>query len=289
MRLFRVINDFYKIKNDGWNYQDLLLMQSAIRTVGLDPECEISLNVFIDSLIDEIHQDSVGFDSYGESITLFSPQEADDYSKFVVENISSPVFTSLHGLKIQYKDRLEMVEVLSGQLQITQTDALKMLLRQSIANMGVNLDYQFPLAETAIEILGCIRLAEKLAGPQQLLPQAEKTDATNHKIVVSSPTFSEVTAKDLLKFVEPFTKKIAANIHPYSDFQNDLGLNHGDMVDFIRCMENIFHIKINDWEIPMITNANLAADFINATRKANKGDVHPWSRPDKDRNQLRPF
>jgi len=171
MRLFRVINDFYRMKNDGWNYQDLLFMQSAIRTVGLDPECELSLNVFIDNLIDEIQQDGVGFDSYGESITLFSPQEADDYSKFVVENISSPVFTSMHGLKMQYMDRLDVVEILSGQLQITQTDALKMLLRQSIANMGVNLDYQFPLAETAIEILGCIRLGEKLAGSQSKLPE----------------------------------------------------------------------------------------------------------------------
>ena len=153
-------------------------MRKAIRSVGLDPKRKISLNDFIDSLTDEIQQDGVGFDSYGESITLFCPKDTEDYSKFVVENISSPVFTSLHVLKIQYMDRLDMVEEFIDQFQISQAEALKRMLRRDIAKMGVDLDYQFPLAETAIEILGCIRLAEKLAGSQQLLPQPELQTTT---------------------------------------------------------------------------------------------------------------
>jgi len=194
MRLFRVINDFYGLKNDGWNYDDLLFMRKAIRIVGLDPKRQISLNVFIDSLIDEIQREEVGFDSYGRSITLYRPKEIGNYSNFVVENISSPVFTSLHGLKIQYMDRHDVVERLINELKISPSEALKTLLRSDIQNMGVDLDSVFPLAETAIEILGCLRLAEKLAAPQETWPRLEENppgadlgEEENPKIELSSP------------------------------------------------------------------------------------------------------
>ena len=165
MRLFRVINDFYQIKNDNWNYNDLMFMRKAIRTVGLNPKKKLSLNTFIDSLTDEIQSDEVGFDAYGEAITLYQPAGMDNYSNYVVENISSPVFATMHGLKTQYMDKLDTIEELQDTMNISASEALKRLLRRSIANMNVNLDYEFPLAETAIEILGCLRLGERLGNP----------------------------------------------------------------------------------------------------------------------------
>jgi hypothetical protein len=162
MRLFQVINDFYTIKNDAWNYNDLMFMRKAIRTVGLDPKNRLSINIFIDSLTDEILEESVGFEKYKNVITRFNPDNIDNFSTFAIENISSPVFTTLHGLKIQYTDRLDVVETLQDNMNISTSDALKLLLRKSIANLNVNLDYKFPLAETAIEILGCIRLTDNL-------------------------------------------------------------------------------------------------------------------------------
>lgn len=174
MRLFRVINDFYSIKKDNWNYNDLMFMRKAIRTVGINPKKRLSLNAFIDDLIDEIQQENVGFDAYGDAITMFQPEGIANYSKYVVDNISSPVFVSMHGLKTQYVDRLDIVEELQDEMNISMSEALKRLLRRSIANMNVNLDYEFPLAETAIEVLGCIRLAEKLILPQETLPQQQE-------------------------------------------------------------------------------------------------------------------
>lgn len=165
MRLFRVINDFYSLKNDAWNYNDLMFMRKAIRMVNIDPREKLSLDFFIDSLTDEIQNEGVGFDSYGEAITLFKPLGVENYSHFAVENISSPVFTAMHGLKNQYMDRLDIVEALQDEMHISASEALKRLLRRSINNLNVDLSYKFPLAETAIEILGCLRLAEKLSQP----------------------------------------------------------------------------------------------------------------------------
>ena len=195
MRLFRVINDFYTLKNDAWNYNDLMFMRKAIRTVGIDPKRKISLNVFIDSLTDEIGQDGVGFDTYTQAITAFNTQEIKNYSKYAVENISSSVFTSIHGLKIQYMDRLDIVEEFVDQFQITQSEALKRLLRRSIANLGVNLDYQFPLAETAIEILGCIRLVEQLTSAKitnEVGTQKQEAETVNLNVnVIDKPAATE--------------------------------------------------------------------------------------------------
>lgn len=162
MRLLRIINDFYEIKNDNWNNNDLMFMRKAIRTVGLNPKEKVSVNTFIDKLADEIQLSDVGFDAYDKAITLFAPQNIDNYSQFAIDNISSPVFATLHGLNTQYKDKMDAVEALQDNLSISTSEALKTLLRQSIKGMNVNLDYEFPLAETAIEILGCMRLAEKL-------------------------------------------------------------------------------------------------------------------------------
>lgn len=165
MRLFRVINDFYNIKKDDWNINDLMFMRKAIRTVGLDPKQKISLNTFIDKLTDEIQSDGVGFDAYGQAITMFAPPNIDHFSTFAIDNISSPVFATIHGLKTQYMDKIDAVEALQDSLSIPANEALKILLRQSIKGMNVNLDYEFPLAETAIEILGCLRLSDKLSVP----------------------------------------------------------------------------------------------------------------------------
>lgn len=177
MRLFRVINDFYQIKKDEWNYNDLMFMRKAIRTVGLNPRQKVSLNAFIDRLVDEIQSDKVGFDAYATAINQFAPEGIENYSKYALENISSPVFVALHGLKIQYMDRLDMVEELQDEMNISASEALKRLLRRSIKNLNVDMDHEFPLAETAIEILGCLRMAEKLMAPAVIIESAQEAPA----------------------------------------------------------------------------------------------------------------
>ncbi len=195
MRLFRVINDFYSIKNDAWHYNDLMFMRKAIRTVGLNPKESVSINDFIGGLTDEILQESVGFPKYQASICAYQPEGISDYSTFAIEAISSPVFVSMHGLKTQFVDRHEVVEELSDEMQIAPEDALKRLLRRSIRNMNVNLDYEFPLAETAIEILGCIRLAKNLALATLVeVPPADQKNAADQK--TTEELLAEIKSKN---------------------------------------------------------------------------------------------
>ncbi len=182
MRLFQVINDFYRIKKDNWNYNDLMFMRKAIRTVKIDPREELSLNDFITSLTDELFNQNIGIDNYRNAVTLFKPDSVENYSKFAIDNISSSVFTTMHGLKIQYVDRLDIVEELQSEINISISDALTRLLARSIKKLNVNLDYQFSLAETAIEILSCYNLVEKLS----LAEDNRKLEQENLELVETS-------------------------------------------------------------------------------------------------------
>lgn len=180
IRIFKVINDFYKIKNDNLNYDDFISMKVAIHTVGFEPEQKISLNIFIDELIDEIQNDDNGFKIYNNIITEFIPEGVTDYSKFVIDNISSPVFVSMHGLNMQYIDRLDIIQVLQNNLGISRGDALKQVLRRDIENMNINLNYEFPLSEAAFEILGCLRLSERLLSEKnELIDKDNKHELNN--------------------------------------------------------------------------------------------------------------
>lgn len=208
MRLLRVINDFYEIKNDNWNNNDLMFMRKAIRTVGLNPKQKLSINAFIDKLADEIQSSEVGFDAYDKAITMFAPDGIDNYSQFAIDNISSPVFASLHGLNTQYRDKMDAVEALQDSLSISASDALKTLLRQSIKGMNVNLDYEFPLAETAIEVLGCMRLTERLTQPAQqekrnAQPEVISESSTKEEIFVSL-----LSASDAVELFDEIVRKL---------------------------------------------------------------------------------
>lgn len=212
MRLFRVINDFYNIKRDNWNYNDLMFMRKAIRTVGLNPKQKISLNSFIDKLTDEIQSDGIGFDAYGEAISLFAPEGIENYSKYVLENISSPVFVSMHGLKTQYMDKLDVVEELQDEMNISAGEALKRLIRRSISNMNVNLDYEFPLAETAIEILGCMRLSALIATEDEENSIKVITPENTQQDIIEIPS-KEMPNIDALPLDSDIAKCISAELN----------------------------------------------------------------------------
>lgn len=166
MRLFRVINDFYGLKNDNWNYNDIMFLRKAIRTVGLNPKQKISMNVFIENLTEEIQMDDVGFESYAQAITQFSPN-IDNYSKFVIDNISSPVYVGMYGLKTQFMDRMDIVETLEEEMNISKNEALKMLLNKAISNLNVNMQHELYLHDIAVEILSSIRLSNILVNNEK--------------------------------------------------------------------------------------------------------------------------
>lgn len=194
IRLLRVINDFYRMKNDNWNYRDLKFMRVALRTVGLNPKQMITLRSFITSLAHEIEDERVGYNYYANLLTEYTESDSRKFSKFARDAIASPVFCSLHGLNSSFSDRRDVVEELSEELSISTSEALLRLLLRDIKKLNINLEFEFPLAETAIEILGCMRLTEQLMGNRQ---QNAVTSTTNSAIAIESEqdTFDVKTAR----------------------------------------------------------------------------------------------
>lgn len=213
MRLFRVINDFYAIKDDNWDFNDLMLMRKAIRTVGLDPKWKLSIGLFLNSLTDEIQRLNNGHETYRDAITEHAPTTIVNYSQFAIENISSPAFLTLHGINTHYADKMEAIEALQDSLSISREEAMKTLLRQTIKNLNINLDYEFPLAETAIEILGCIRLADRL----HAVNNDAKTDSGSTNTSANNHTEKAHSSADVpdktLEFFTEIVDKVQASMN----------------------------------------------------------------------------
>ena len=219
LRLFRVINDFYAIKNDAWTYNELLLMSEALEKVKLDPRKKLSLKTFIDSLVDEIQ--SADFPQFQEAICQHQPEGFrdsaiegfSDYSDFVIKEISSPVFAGLHLLKMRFLDRQDDANELGKGLKISPAQAIKRLLRRDLASLNMNLDYEYSLEDIAVEILGSLRLAKNLAAQQpppraalraeltatqkELQTQVENLNATQKELQTKRNNFN--TAYQALK------------------------------------------------------------------------------------------
>lgn len=160
LRLLKIIDDFYGYKSDGWNYNDMLFMRKALRTVGLNPKEQISMNMFMDTLVEEIKKQ--GFDTYRELLIAHLPSDKGDFGYFAIENVSSQVFTTLNGIYTQYTDKSEVIEALSDELSISPEAALKRLLARTISKLNVDLDCQLPLSDIAAEMLVGLKLTNQL-------------------------------------------------------------------------------------------------------------------------------
>ena len=160
IRMLEVINQFYQNKSDNWNNNDLLFMKKALRTVGIDPKQIYSIKDFISSLMKEIISEKQ-FNLYEEELNRYT---GSDNSQFIIEEISSPIFATMHSVKSQYEDRMESVNALIeiDALKISPLDAITKILYKKIEGLNVNIEYASPLAESAIEILGSMRLANLL-------------------------------------------------------------------------------------------------------------------------------
>lgn len=160
LRMLKIIDDFYGYKSDGWNYNDMLFMRKTLRTLGLNPKEQISMNMFMDTLVEEIKKQ--GFDTYRELLIAHIPSDKDDFGYFAIENVSSQVFTTLNGIYTQYTDKSEVIEALSDELSISPEAALKRLLARTISKLNVDLDCQLPLSDVAAEMLVGLKLTNQL-------------------------------------------------------------------------------------------------------------------------------
>lgn len=187
IRMLEVINQFYQNKNDNWNNKDLLFMKKALRIVGIDPKQIYSIKDFISGLMQEILSKNQ-FNLYEEELNRYTGSEN---SQFIVEEISSPIFATMHSVKDQYEDRMESVNELIDDLNISPLDAINKILYKKIEGLNVNIEYSSPVAESAIEILGSMRLAKLLLKERSL----EKTISNTENISdIEKNTINESTS-----------------------------------------------------------------------------------------------
>lgn len=157
-RLLRLVNDFIMLKPGNWNPQELRYLQKAVKEADLPWKEAISVESFIDGVIDEI--ESAGYNSFecllGNKIGVAVP------ASFILENVAVPTYTSLFSIADNYTKSSNTIDVLIEQLSCTRIEAIKKVLMTFIARQGVDISAKVPLRDLAIELLSCMRLGRDL-------------------------------------------------------------------------------------------------------------------------------
>ena len=158
IRMLEVINQFYQNKSDDWNNKDLLFMKKALRTVGIDPKQKYSIKEFLSTLLKELFENG-HFELFEEELGRVVGA---DKTKFIFDSVSSPLFVIMHSVMEQYEEKQESIEELKEELNLSTAEALLRIITRKLKQLNVNVDYSYPLAELAIEILGSVRLVKLL-------------------------------------------------------------------------------------------------------------------------------
>lgn len=162
LRTLKVIQDFLKIKGNEWNLQEIKFLQKALKEAGLPWKDKISTGKFIDMLVDEIELHD--FNSFQELLPLNSNEIT---TKFVNDNISVATFSALYQIVDKYQHSADTIEILQDSMELTRSEAIRMVLRKFVKKQGVDLDLEIPLKDIAVEILSCTALATSLTSGQK--------------------------------------------------------------------------------------------------------------------------
>ena len=161
-RLLRVVRDFHSIKGSDWNLEEIKCLQTAIINVGLDPEQNVSLDAFVNELIDEIEQ--ISLHQYKSLISF--PQNGCGRpipSEFVLDNVSVPFYTVLYRILEDYSYGPATSEVLPDQRRVDSKKALKQGLMTFVNRAGIDTNATIPLRDLAVELLTCMGLTVALS------------------------------------------------------------------------------------------------------------------------------
>jgi len=184
-RLLRVVNDFMELKSGDWTPQELRYLQKAVKDVDLPWKQAISVESFIDGVIDEI--EDAGYERY-ESL-LGNSNGSIVPVPFILENVAVPAYTSLFSIAANYTKSSNTIDVLVEQLSCSRIEAIKKVLMTFIAQQGVDVSVAVPLRDLAIELLSCMRLSRALFASEHQALVTPSTDA-------QSPTTPAVSSKD---------------------------------------------------------------------------------------------
>jgi len=166
IRLLRVVRDFYQLKAGDWNLQEIKYLQKAVKEVGLQPKSKVTIEEFLNCLLDEIEQESV--DSFRNLICLPAGESGELIpSRFVLDEIAVPFYASLARIEEDYTDCLRTIEVLADRLNISVQEAHRETLMAFVKKDGIDTSVAIPLRDLAVELLACMGMTAKLYNPKE--------------------------------------------------------------------------------------------------------------------------
>ena len=161
MRLLRVVRDFYSLKSSHWSLQEVRLLQKGVAEAGLESRKKITLQAFLNDLIDELG--TVSFNKYTSLVYL--PQNGNNKmipASFVLENIAAPSYTAMIRIGEDYTGSSATIKALQDKLDTSVHEALKVALMTFIQNEGIDTTVAIPLRDLAVELLTCLGLTSGL-------------------------------------------------------------------------------------------------------------------------------
>ncbi len=186
LRLLRVVSDFYRLKPGRWTADELRYLQKALRDVGLNPKAEVTIADFIDELVDEI--EGLGFDEFVTLIDVDRSRSVDD--RFILDAVSAPAFCALYQIKDNYTHSSRVIRALQKRLNVSHADAMKTTIQEFVTEHGTDTQAKIPLRDLAVEVLGCLDLARRLAAAPMMEgrePPAAATPTLEGAVPASAP------------------------------------------------------------------------------------------------------
>ena len=161
IRLLRVVRDFYRLKPSDWTLQEIKYLQKAVDEVGLDGKSRITIGKFIDGIIDELDDVSIGI---FRSLVCLPADDSGSLipSKFVLEEIAVPFYASLARIEEDYENSMRTIRVLAKQLSLSPGEAHKQTLMAFVEEDGIDITVAIPLRDLAVELLACMGMTEQL-------------------------------------------------------------------------------------------------------------------------------
>lgn len=248
MRLLRVINDFYSIKDNNWNTNDLLFMKKAIRIVGLEPEMQISIHKFIETINYEINNNIITKEEYKNIIPYNSNLAYNN--QFVQDNVLYPFFLIVNNC-------------------YCQGDGVENILELE-KNINIDSEYKFQLYDIAIDILSGMRLSKTLMClpenllnnvAQQFFSDTPYSGVSKQIILENKAMFEEMiqTSRSCGLSENEVREIVHQEIRRHMDAMHDRGYTHDRIYV---CNEDIglnYYLDPKDWSKPVEPSASCLA------------------------------
>jgi len=208
-RLLRVVRDFYQLKSGDWNLQEIKYLQKAVKEVGLQPKSKVTIEEFLNCLLDEIDQHSV--DTFRNLVCLPSGEKDGLIpSRFVLDEIAVPFYASLARIEEDYSDCLRTIEVLADRLSITVREAHRETLMTFVRNDGIDTSVAIPLRDLAVELLVCMGMTAQLYSSPRLGMETEEASQENRASKL--PCGDSTVIDEVFRLYESVKEKSVAEI-----------------------------------------------------------------------------